>query len=169
MTFGAGNRAMRSIDPRPKCGGEKPHKGRSPTGVFRSPSRYCGEAYTDLLYDVFLAPRRPPYAMDGVGRYNICFYNIIFLIYTISIYPIIISINTNDVFISYFILGNSRVSTAVRICPVRLVILLVGTINDPAVTGCRSMYLCAIRLYVLDAGKRFYKKMPPYGGKWLKG
>jgi hypothetical protein len=35
-----------------KCGGEKPHKGRSPTTVFRSPSRYCGEAYTDLLCEV---------------------------------------------------------------------------------------------------------------------
>jgi hypothetical protein len=29
-----------------KCGGEKPHKGRSP-------SRYCGEAYTILLCAVF--------------------------------------------------------------------------------------------------------------------
>jgi hypothetical protein len=38
-TFEAGNRAMRSIDPRPKCGGEKPHKGRRPTAIFRSPSR----------------------------------------------------------------------------------------------------------------------------------
>jgi len=27
-TFGAGNRAMRSIDPCPKCAGAKPHKGR---------------------------------------------------------------------------------------------------------------------------------------------
>jgi len=39
MTFGAGNRALRSNDPCPKCGGEKPHKGRSPTAVFRNPSR----------------------------------------------------------------------------------------------------------------------------------
>jgi len=90
MTFGAGNRAMRSIDPRPKCGGEKPHKGRSPTAVFRSPSRYCGEAYTVLLGDVcgeymfllfllfqnivllepsiFSPISRPPTAMDGGGR-----------------------------------------------------------------------------------------------------
>jgi hypothetical protein len=35
-----------------KCGGKKPHKGRSPTAVFRSPSRFSGEAYTILLDDV---------------------------------------------------------------------------------------------------------------------
>ena len=40
-TFGAGNRAMRSIDPCPKCAGAKPHKGRSdfsprPTAVLRN-------------------------------------------------------------------------------------------------------------------------------------
>jgi hypothetical protein len=35
-----------------KCGGEKPHKGRSPAAVFRSPSRPTGgEAHTDLLGD----------------------------------------------------------------------------------------------------------------------
>jgi hypothetical protein len=28
---------MRSIDPCPKCGGEKTHKGRRPTAFFRSP------------------------------------------------------------------------------------------------------------------------------------
>ena len=28
---------MRSIDPCPKCGGEKQHKGRSPTAVLRNP------------------------------------------------------------------------------------------------------------------------------------
>jgi hypothetical protein len=32
-----------------KCGGEKTHKGRSPTEFFRSPSRFSGEAYTGLL------------------------------------------------------------------------------------------------------------------------
>jgi hypothetical protein len=35
-----------------KCGGEKTHKGRSPTGFFRSPSRFSGEAYTVLLGEV---------------------------------------------------------------------------------------------------------------------
>jgi len=49
MTFGAGNRALRSIvplvrNPCPKCGGAKPHKGRSPymarqTAVLRNPNR----------------------------------------------------------------------------------------------------------------------------------
>jgi len=33
-TFGAGNRALRSNDPCPKCGGEKTHKGRKPDCVF---------------------------------------------------------------------------------------------------------------------------------------
>jgi hypothetical protein len=37
-----------------KCGGEKAHKGRSPTAGFRSPSRFSGEAYTDLLCAGFL-------------------------------------------------------------------------------------------------------------------
>jgi hypothetical protein len=35
-----------------KCGGEKMHKGRSPTAFFRSPSRFSGEAYTILLGEV---------------------------------------------------------------------------------------------------------------------
>jgi hypothetical protein len=42
-----------------KCGGEKPHQGRSPTAVFRSPSRpQGGDAYTVLLGAVryFLLP-----------------------------------------------------------------------------------------------------------------
>jgi hypothetical protein len=39
MTFWPAHKAMRSICGGPKCGGEKPHKGRRPTAVFRSPSR----------------------------------------------------------------------------------------------------------------------------------
>jgi hypothetical protein len=39
-----------------KCGGEKTHKGRSPTAVFRSPSRPTdGEAVTVLLSAVIFA------------------------------------------------------------------------------------------------------------------
>ena len=34
-TFGV----MRSIDPRPKCGGEKPHKGRKP-GCYKAVKRW---------------------------------------------------------------------------------------------------------------------------------
>jgi len=38
MTFGAGNRAMRSNAPCPKCGGDKTAQRReAPTAVFRSP------------------------------------------------------------------------------------------------------------------------------------
>jgi len=33
---------MRSIDPCPKCGGAKHHKGHSPTGVSRNPNRRIG-------------------------------------------------------------------------------------------------------------------------------
>ena len=43
MTFWAGYRAMRSIDPCPKCGGDKtPQRAESPTGVLRSPKRRTG-------------------------------------------------------------------------------------------------------------------------------
>jgi hypothetical protein len=42
---------MRSIDPCPKCGGEKPHKGRSPTAVFRSPSRRRRRSIYRVLSD----------------------------------------------------------------------------------------------------------------------
>jgi hypothetical protein len=41
---------LRSSFSNPKNVAErKPHKGRSPTAVFRSPSRFSGEAYTILL------------------------------------------------------------------------------------------------------------------------
>jgi len=58
MTFGAGNRALRSNDPCPKCGGEKPHKGRSdfsprPTAVFRSPSRRKAAKHIPSCYMPF--------------------------------------------------------------------------------------------------------------------
>ena len=52
-TFGAGNRAMRSIDPRPKCGGEKPHKGRRPTAVFWSPSRLLAAMRIQACYTMY--------------------------------------------------------------------------------------------------------------------
>jgi hypothetical protein len=81
MTFGAGNRALRSNDPRPKCGGEKLHKGRSPTAVFRSPSRYCGEAYTVLLCEVKICYEAP--AMDG-GRF--LFFKTIHWLFPCNIY-----------------------------------------------------------------------------------
>jgi hypothetical protein len=52
MTFWPAHKAIRYIALHcggPKCGGEKPHKGRRPTAVFRSPIRFSGEAYTVLL------------------------------------------------------------------------------------------------------------------------
>jgi len=43
---------MRSIDPCPKCGGDKTaQRANSPTAVLRSPSRFSGEAVTVLLSD----------------------------------------------------------------------------------------------------------------------
>jgi hypothetical protein len=47
-----------------KCGGEKPHKGRSPTAVFRSPSRLlaakhiqtCYMPYTRTPHDFYIIP-----------------------------------------------------------------------------------------------------------------
>jgi hypothetical protein len=53
-TFGAGNRALRSNDPCPKYGREKPHKGRKPDCGFSEPEPpQGGEAHTDLLHDDF--------------------------------------------------------------------------------------------------------------------
>jgi hypothetical protein len=63
---------MRSIDPRPKCGGEKPHKGRRPAAVFWSPSRFSGEAHTGLLGGV------PPFLRSLF--YIIYFLNLYFYI-----------------------------------------------------------------------------------------
>jgi hypothetical protein len=51
-TFGAGDRALRSNDPRPKCGGAKPHKGRRPAAVFGVRGAEGPEAYTGLLGEV---------------------------------------------------------------------------------------------------------------------
>jgi hypothetical protein len=54
--FGVAIKELRSCSSNPKNVAErKPHKGRSPTAVFRSPSRFSGEAYTILLYAVFFA------------------------------------------------------------------------------------------------------------------
>jgi hypothetical protein len=65
--------------PAPNVAERKPHKGRSPTAVFRSPSRFSGEAYTILL---------------GAG--------FAFFIYFISIYNNYIPINLKlDNFIFY--------------------------------------------------------------------
>jgi hypothetical protein len=49
-------RALRSKDQGGQNVAEKNRtKGVSPTAVFRSPSRYCGEAYTVLLGEVKIA------------------------------------------------------------------------------------------------------------------
>jgi hypothetical protein len=39
-----GIKGLAKQDHRRLCGGEKLHKGRSPTAVFRNPSRFSGEA-----------------------------------------------------------------------------------------------------------------------------
>jgi len=50
MTFWAGYRAMRSIDPCPKCGGDKtPQRAESPTGVLRSPKRRTGAEHIPFV------------------------------------------------------------------------------------------------------------------------
>jgi hypothetical protein len=77
---------MRSIDPRPKCGGEKPHKGRSPTAVFRSPSRLLAAKHIQPVKRCFFAPTtRPPPAMDGgrraINAFTFIFYAIIILLF----------------------------------------------------------------------------------------
>jgi hypothetical protein len=41
-----------ALTPAPNVAERKQHKGRSPTAVFRSPSRFSGEAYTILLGEV---------------------------------------------------------------------------------------------------------------------
>jgi hypothetical protein len=48
--FGVAIKELRSSSSNSKNVAErKPQKGRSPTAVFRSPSRFSGEAYTILL------------------------------------------------------------------------------------------------------------------------
>jgi hypothetical protein len=68
-TFGAGNRVMRSIDPRPKCGGEKPHKGRRPTELGdRNPGAPNGRGtHTDLLDVVNTVTNRPPWTAGALS------------------------------------------------------------------------------------------------------
>ncbi|WP_461248454.1 hypothetical protein, partial [Treponema sp. R6D11] len=50
-TFGAGNRALRSNDPCPKCGGTKACRGRSPNTLLCSLAPK-GRTFTDLLCEV---------------------------------------------------------------------------------------------------------------------
>jgi len=52
-TFGAGNRAMRSVDPCPKCGVAKPHKGRKPDWGFAEPEATEGSGALNGCYATF--------------------------------------------------------------------------------------------------------------------
>jgi hypothetical protein len=60
---------LRSNDPRPKCGGEKPRKGRSPTAVFRRPSRLPAAKQIQSCYTplpIFLLPVSSSFPMPFI-------------------------------------------------------------------------------------------------------
>jgi hypothetical protein len=68
---------LRSNDPCPKCGGEKPHKGRSPTAVFRSLAAYWRRTVTVLL-------------CAGLRFYNILIFIYFKYFYGINAYSILL-------------------------------------------------------------------------------
>jgi hypothetical protein len=75
-TFGAGDRATRSVDPRAKCAGAVPHKGREPDcGTAEAEPPIGGEAYT-VCYATFDFPNYVTKHIDHKLRKAAFFYTV---------------------------------------------------------------------------------------------